>query len=154
MGKRGPQPQPTALKLLHGYRADRVNDAEPLPSAEPVQCPDWLEPDAQEVWQRLAPDLLAQGVLTHWDVDCLAVFAQAVVHYRRAVTIVNQSGQLLQQTRGDRPSVMRNPAAQLARDQAAIIRAFAQEFGLTPAARSQLVSPVRQQASSSERLLS
>lgn len=153
MGKRGPAPKPTALRLLHGDRSDRVNDAEPLPSSAPVEPPDYLDADALDVWARVAPDLIRQGVLTHWDVDALAVFCTAVVHHRRAVEYVNRTSVLLK-GRNEADVVVKHPAMQIIRDQAAIIRAFGQEYGLTPSARSQLVSPVRTKPKATDRLLS
>jgi phage terminase small subunit len=45
---------------------------------------------------------------------------------------------VLQQTRFGRT---KHPALQIVRDQAQIVRAFAQEFGLTPSARSGIELP-------------
>ena len=153
MGKRGPAPKPTALRLLHGDRADRVNDAEPVPADAPIEAPDYLDDDARAVWERVVPDLVRQHVVTAWDVDSLAVFCTAVVHHRRAVEYVNRTSVLLK-GRNDADPVVKHPAMQIIRDQAAVIRAFGQEFGLTPSARSQLVSPVRSAPRATDRLLS
>lgn len=153
MGKRGPAPRPTSLKLLQGDRSDRVNVDEPTPSSLPIDAPDYLDDDARAVWDRLAPDLERQGVLTAWDVDALAVFCTAVVHHRRAVQTVNQT-QVLLKASGGHTGIVKHPAMQIIRDQAAVIRAFGQEFGLTPSARSELTSPHRERTSRADRLLS
>lgn len=134
MGKRGPAPAPTRLRLLRG---DRVSTSEPIPSDAPVEPPDWLDADALAVWQRLSPDLVRHGVLTAWDVDTFATFCCAVVLHRRAVAAVNDSSVVLEARRGD-GDVRKHPALQIVRDQAAIVRAFAGEFGLTPVARTRL----------------
>lgn len=125
MGKRGPAPDPTG-RDAHG------NDvAPPLDDLEP---PDYLDLDAVAVWHRLAPSLAERGVLTAWDVDTLAVFVSAVVAHSRAVRYVNDRGVLVKQ----RSSMVKNPALQIVRDQAAVIATFATRFGLTPADRARL----------------
>ena len=56
MAKRGPKPQPTALKLLRGTRADRVNDAEPCPPPGEPAPPAYLDAEGLAEWGRRAPD--------------------------------------------------------------------------------------------------
>lgn len=133
MGKRGPKPAPTAAKKLAGEKASRINDAEPEPTAGPVTPPDWLSAEARAVWDDLAPDLVAKGVLTTWDTEAFAVLCDAVTHYRQASAAVADDGVLVP---GRRDAVVKHPGMQLVRDTAATIRAYAGEFGLTPSSRS------------------
>ena len=135
MGQRGPAARPTALKVVAGERRDRINTAEPVVPPGEVIAPDWLSDDARREWDRLAPTLIRMGVLTSIDRDALAVYCEAVAHYEQAVTLVDKSAVLIRGTRG----LVKNPAMQVARDQAAIIRAYARELGLTPSARSEMV---------------
>lgn len=67
--------KPTALKILHGDRPDRINDAEPVPLGLPV-APETMSLAGRAAWDRLAPDRIAQGVLTVWDVDAFAAFCE------------------------------------------------------------------------------
>jgi P27 family predicted phage terminase small subunit len=60
------------------------------------------------------------------------VYCSAVAQHAAAVALVNNSGTLIQS--GGR--AVKNPALQVVRDQAAIIRSLARDFGLTPSARS------------------
>jgi P27 family predicted phage terminase small subunit len=136
MGKRGPAPRPTALKVLSGDRPDRVNRAEPQVPAGEIEAPPWLGGQARDEWDRLAPVLIRMGVLTVIDVDSLGVYCEALAHYQQAARLVDQSAVLIGGQRG----LVKNPAMQVIRDQAAIIRAFAREFGLTPSARSEMVN--------------
>lgn len=140
MGKRGPRPRPTKLKLLHGERSDRVNRNEPSPPAapNPSRCPTHLTTQAKTVWRRLAPDLADRSLLTEWDRDAFAVFCESVVAYRAAIKLLDAGGLLVKGAKGN---VVKNPAHQIVRDHATIIRAFAQEFGLTPSARSSISMP-------------
>lgn len=55
MGKRGPAPKPTALRVLHGDRKDRINDAEPQPAEGEVTAPEELSDDARAIWDQLPP---------------------------------------------------------------------------------------------------
>lgn len=154
MGKAGPKPKPTSLRLLHGDRRDRVNVDEPVPSELPVEPPDYLDADARAVWDRLAGDLERKGILTAWDTDAFAAYCTAVVYHRRAAELVNRTNVLLTQTRADRPGITRNPALQVVEHQAALLRALAHEFGLTPSARSEMRRPSRAAPEDAERLLS
>jgi phage terminase small subunit len=79
----GRPPKPKHLKVLHGDRKDRINELEPVPSELPVEPPYELEPEVQEVWDRLAPDRIAQGILTAWDVDAFAAFCESLVLARQ-----------------------------------------------------------------------
>ena len=75
--------KPLGLKLLHGDRADRVNDREPVPASVAVVPPYKLPAAVQRVWDRLAPDRVGQGLLTAWDVDAFAAFCEAIVLAQR-----------------------------------------------------------------------
>lgn len=133
MGKRGPAPKPTNLRILHGEENRRINRKEPQPPTYEAHPPEWISEGAQAVWERLAPSLRDRGLLTPWDVDTFAVLCDAVAQYREASELVARSGLLIKGQRGT--EVRKNPAMQLVRDLAQTIRAYAQEFGLTPSAR-------------------
>jgi P27 family predicted phage terminase small subunit len=111
-----------------------VNYQEPQPAEQTVTCPANLSVEAKRVWRRLAPQLIRQGLLTYWDREAFSVFCEAVVQHRRACDMVETA--LL--VKGLHGGLVKNPACQIVRDTAAVVRAFAQEFGLTPSARSGL----------------
>ena len=130
---------PTNLKILHGEtRPSRINQHEPTPSSKPVTCPSWLCPEAKREWQRLAPELIRLGVLTHLDRDSLAVYCDAVVRYREAAAVIQERGVMVVGAQGQ---TVKNPALQVARDQAMVIKAFGRELGLTPSSRSGIAVP-------------
>src|SRR5271166_1302113 len=52
---RGRKPKPTALKLLDGTRADRINHDEPATPPASIEPPDWLDETARAHWGDLAP---------------------------------------------------------------------------------------------------
>ena len=139
MGKRGPKPTPTNLKLVRGEtRPSRVNRNEPkAPQHTAIVPPDYLDADALAVWERLAPSLHTRGVLTPWDLDLFASFCTAVVHHRRAVEKVNAADVLIDTTNGP----VKHPALQVVRDQAALMTTIGARFGLTPSDRSTITLP-------------
>jgi P27 family predicted phage terminase small subunit len=137
MGRRGPPPQPTALKLAQGMRRDRVNGREPRPEPlpGPPEPPEHLDDIGREVWERIAPALQAQGVLTPWDLELFSAYCDLVSRHRQAAVLL-QAGLL---TRGRRDRVVTSPAWRIYRDCVGLLRVLAREFGLTPSARSGLV---------------
>lgn len=143
MGKRGPAPTPTNLRVLRGDRKDRINTSEPQPLGE-VVCPEWLSADARQVWDRLAPDLQAKRVLTSWDVDTLAAFCTMVVAHRDASVDLDRNGTRIVTPMKELAdgsviySTVKNPNWQVAREAAALMVTLGGRFGLNPSDRSQL----------------
>jgi P27 family predicted phage terminase small subunit len=135
VGRRGPAPKPTQLRLLHGDKASRINLAEPRPRDVPPERPAWLSAVAAEEWERIAPDLARMGTAKAIDAAALAAYCEAVARFRAANDVLAQS-QVLIVDRDDRPRV--NPAVRVARDASYEMRMWAREFGLTPSARSPL----------------
>ncbi len=97
--------------------------------------PDDLGPIAREVWQRLAPSMVKQGILTEWDGEAFATYREAVEHSRVAAAVIREQGIL---GRGQRGEGTKNPALQIFRDSAMTIKALGTQFGLTPASRASL----------------
>lgn len=144
MGKRGPKGKPTNLRILHGDRKDRINlDEPPAPDGRPERPYD-MAADVGEVWDYTVRQLEGMTIASPADRDALAVFCEAVALHRRASKMLADSSVLVRTQRGRGAGagtgLMRNPLLQVQRDAAATIRAYAQEFGLTPAARSEIVA--------------
>lgn len=139
MGKRGPKPAPTPLKVVRGDRKSRVNTAEPKPSASsriPVPSAGMSEA-ARAVWKRLAAELHRRQILTSWDRDAFAVYCEAVVVHREASKRIAREGLSVMTKAGKQ----RNPDLITQKDAAQTMLRAAQEFGLTPVARAQLKTP-------------
>lgn len=134
MGRRGPPPKPTNLRILHGEEERRINRDEPQPDG-PATPPDYMSAESRLIWDELAPGLIRVGLLTAWDAHQFAAYCETVVKYERAAVLVNDSGMLV---KGRRDGIVRNPAMQIYREMATLMRVYAQEFGLTPSARVQI----------------
>lgn len=145
MGKRGPAKTPTNLALLRGEtRPSRVNHNEPKPDLGEIVPPRELGRREQEIWDRLAPDMIRKGVLTAWDVDSFATFCQMVVVNADAAADVQLNGTSCTTVVRELSDgtviydLRKNPAWQVMRESAAAIVTLGGRFGLNPSDRSQL----------------
>lgn len=137
MGKRGPAPMPTKLKVLHGERRKtRLNRSEPEPKAKLPTMPTGMSDAAQAVWKHVVADFGHTGVITAVDGEALRAYCDAVARYQHAAEMLDKSGPLVRGARhGD---LVKNPLHQVMRDNADLMRQFARELGLTPSARTNL----------------
>ncbi len=148
MGRRGPRPAPTALKLVQGTRDDRVNTDEPVPeaTAEPMRPPTWLDGNdvATQIWAEYAPDLQRQGVLTAWDVEAFAICCETAARRRRAVARIKAEGEIVTVPVFDRNGKptgvreVRSPWLTVLAQADRQLLSWAARFGLTPSDRAQL----------------
>jgi len=95
-----------------------------------------MSDEAKRVWRRVIRDFGATGVITAVDADALRTYCEAVVRYVQAARTLEASGPLVRGARSG--ELVKNPLHQIVRDNAILLRAFARELGLTPAARTGL----------------
>jgi P27 family predicted phage terminase small subunit len=95
-----------------------------------------MSDEAKRVWRRVIRDFGATGVLTAVDADALRTYCEAVARYVQAARTLEASGPLVRGARSG--ELVKNPLHQIVRDNAILLRAFARELGLTPAARTGL----------------
>lgn len=148
---RGRKPTPTALKLVKGEIPSRINDDEPQPDPSEPTCPS-KNPKVQKMWDYTIAQLRRMRVVTMADREPLVAYCQIAVMHAEACDIVDREGMLVKTPNGG----MAHPALRIARDAATQMRAYATEFGLTPAARTRIKTadqqPPKEQGAS--RLLS
>jgi len=80
MGRRGPPPKPTALKLFAGtFRKDRAPKREPKPAQTKgfPKPPSFLGQIAKQEWRRVVPELHKLGILTKVDRAALAAYCES-----------------------------------------------------------------------------
>lgn len=141
MGRRGPAPKPTALKLLQGNPGKRpINKNEPQPKAGIPRCPSWLDDEAKACWKRIVPQLDGMGVLTLIDADALTNYCETWSRWKKAVLFIQKNGDVYVQKdeSGMIKYIQQLPQVAIARNLLAVLNRYQQEFGLTPAARSRL----------------
>ena len=140
MAAKGRKPLPTALKVLEGDRGKGrrpINQNEPTPPQDNVKCPDWLLPEAKKEWKRLGPSLVAMGILTDHDMEAFAGYCQAYARWREAEEFMTQHGTIVKTKSGYWQQV---PQVSIAQTYLKIMNKIAEQFGLTPAARSRITA--------------
>lgn len=130
----GRKPKPTELKKLEGNPGHR-----PLPSNEPRydeagdRAPTGMSNEGRKYWHAIARQVIESGVLRTVDVPAfvlmaehygLAMRAVKAIEDRERLTVIDENG-----------NERKVPLLQVFRDNAAAYRAFASEFGMTPASR-------------------
>jgi P27 family predicted phage terminase small subunit len=143
MGKRGPAPKPTILKLIEGNKGKRkLNRLEPKPDPTMPKCPKHLDKVAKKEWRVIALELSRLGLLTLVDRAALAAYCQT---YSRWVSAENMIKSMAEKdpeyqglmTAGERGFVT-NPLVKISRDCLGQMKVFLCEFGLTPSSRTRL----------------
>lgn len=137
MGKRGPKRAPTKLKIARGtHRADRDGDPalEPQPAAVDAPAPPpHLDRLGRDKWRDLAPRLARVGLLTHTDLEALALLCEAFSEKDRCEQVLAENGEYTTLENG---YIAAHPA--IARLHRALdrIRKLMGAFGMTPSDRA------------------
>lgn len=131
MGRRGPPPQPTMLKIARGNPGHRpLNHDEPVlvaPARASRRIPGGLTGRAKSEWNRLVDELISKGVLTVGDMH-------AFEEYCRLVGEVDTYEKLIK--RVGRPDAHKLGYANYLLRLRTQLRQQAAHLGLTPSSRS------------------
>lgn len=137
MGRRGPAPTPTALKLLRGNPGKRaINHEEPKPDvvkADDAQakCPQWLTGEARKLWTRVAPGAIAAGLLTIVDIPAFEALCQSYARWREYERLTGKNLELAI-SKGYRNHAVRERQ---------LMMQFGARFGFDPSSRSNVKLP-------------
>ena len=138
MAQRGRKPKPTALKELEGNPGKRqLNINEPKPLAKAPSCPKWMDPEAKKEWRRLSKKMEQIGILTEIDMAAFAGYCQAYARWKAAEEFISKHGSIVKTPSGYWQQV---PQVSIAQQYMKAMQKFAEQFGLTPAARSRIVA--------------
>lgn len=138
LAQRGRTPKPTAIKQLEGNPGKRpLNANEPKPKAKAPSCPKWLEDDAKKEWRRLAKQMEQLGILTEVDMAAFAGYCQAYARWKAAEEFISKHGAIVKTPSGYWQQV---PQVSIAQQYLKQMSKFCEQFGLTPASRSRIVS--------------
>ena len=145
MGRRGPPPKPTALRIAEGNPAKRpLNTREPTPEQKRPSCPSWLDDDGKACWREIVPQLEKMGLLTRIDRQALMNYCDTFARWKRAVDFIRKHGEVIPIKTEDGKAIkylQQVPQVAIAKNLLAVLRGYQQDFGLTPAARSRLIVP-------------
>lgn len=144
-GRRGTTVKtPAHLKLVEGRGNGRDSGGREVKQPPaflrlPPEPPEILYGDALEEWQRIVPELQRLGLTKTVDAAALTAYCLTWQRLLQAQRLVDEEGQgLITQNSQGR---VRNPALAIVEAASKELRAWAHEFGLTPAAEANLVTP-------------
>jgi P27 family predicted phage terminase small subunit len=137
MGRRGPRPEPTALKLLKGNPGKRpLNEREPRPSPGAPEAPAHLDEEASREWDRVVGTLDQLGLVTTLDRAALAGYCQAWSRWVDAEMKLREYGAVLKSPIKGVP--LMSPYLTIANRALEQMRQFLSEFGMSPASRTRI----------------
>ena len=139
MGKRGPPPTPTAIKLARGTARSRRKQ-EPQPPADKIVMPKHLGKVARAKWKELLPLLESVRVMTDADVEALARYCDTYEWWLATRAILKKDGCTypILNDGGEVKYIAQRPEVSIAHKLATQLRQLEQDFGLNPSARSSL----------------
>jgi P27 family predicted phage terminase small subunit len=129
------------MKVLTGNPGKRaLNKDEPRPAAIAPECPPELGPLARAEWDRLAGELGTLQLLTTFDRAALAAYYGAYALWAEATEAIQKYGTMVKSPSG---YPIQSPYVSIANRQAEIMMRIASEFGFTPASRSRISTPIK-----------
>lgn len=152
----GRRPLPTETKIAEGNRGHRTIEADDFqPERRMPEMPKGLSRSAKREWYRLGRVLFDSGVLTEVDGKSLAAYCEAFAQAEEALRDIKVHGQVtsffaLDKETGQlimydgKPVFTRrdiNPSVRIWLEASKLMKSFLIEFGLTPASRSKLKLP-------------
>lgn len=138
MGKRGPQPTPSRILRLRGSFRAGQRDGEPQPPSDEPQPPRGLKGEARREWDRTTAALRGMGLLSIADAGLLYALCERWEAYTQAVA-------LEQGLPEDADWHARKTAATIVNSALEKYHRLAVEFGLSPAARSRVRVPGKEE---------
>ena len=139
MGKRGPRPAPTAIKIARGTARGKPKP-EPQPPTDGIAMPPHLGPVAASRWAELLPMLQAVKVMTRADVEALARYCDTYEWWLATRAKLRAEGDTypILNDGGQVKYIAQRPEVSIAHKLAQQLRQLEQDFGLNPSARTSL----------------
>ena len=141
MGKRGPRPTPTKLKILRGNPGCRpLNESEPEPPTDGIAMPPHLGEVAAARWHELLPMLQSVKVMTKADIEALARYCDTYEWWLATRARLKKEGDTypILNDKGEIKYIAQRPEVSIAHKLAVQLRQLEQDFGLNPSARTSL----------------
>ena len=155
MGKRGPPPTPTAIKIARGTNRTKTTD-EPRPPTDRIKMPQHLSEVAVAKWKQLLPLLQGVRVMTRADIDALARYCDTYEWWLAVRDKLRKEGDTypILNDGGEVKYIAQRPEVSIAHKLAQQLRQLEQDFGLNPSARSSLsVEPEKPQDADATEIL-
>lgn len=136
MGRRGPRPTPTALRIVKGNPGRRpLNRREARPGGGLPTAPAMLDDVGRREWRRVVRKLAAIGLVTTLDRSVLAVYCLAWATIADCQAKIKQFGSILKSPSG---FPVLSPYVPQLNQAVKQLMAAAAELGMTPSSRSRI----------------
>ena len=137
MAQRGRKTKPRAQREAEGGGGHRLLPDEvdmPAPTRAKA-APRSLGQDGRRAWRRLARDLVAAKILSNVDFDALHAYCSAIDQFLKAERYVKKNGMHTYASSG---AMVASPYVNMRNQAQEQMRKWANELGITPAARSRV----------------
>lgn len=140
MGRRGPKPEPAAVKEAKGNPGRRPIGSDPAVDQADARVapPAWLKKDGLAVWQRLAPRLSALKLLTQTDVETFARYCRNFARWLRMQERLDKQGEIYEIETASGIVRRADPAFLIGDRLERQLAAAEAAFGLNPADRQRI----------------
>lgn len=144
MGRRGPKPQPDAVKdqkaPVRSRQAKTIAAAQPKPALASLEAPSWLKGDALKIFQRMAPTLRDQKLLTVIDVPTFSRYCKNFARWLDLQKRLDQNGDIYEIETASGKVRRADPAFVMADRVERMLLAVEDRFGINPAERQRIMA--------------
>jgi P27 family predicted phage terminase small subunit len=152
MPRRGAKPKPTVMRKLNGNPTGRpLNNKEAMPSREiSLEPPEWacLTEEGVTTWNRLAPMVHHNGLLTEADLNQFARYCDMLPRWYKMKCFLDEHGETYEVMKPIYANnileeyivakVAMRPQTKLYLEFNKALQAFEAEFGLSPSSRTRI----------------
>lgn len=136
---RGRKPTPIEQRMANGNPGKRPVPA-PVsvggrPRVEQLDPPDHMPEEAKDFWKFAVDELVEVGIVDKVDIPVLEQLATQYARIRQAQAAIERFGHF---TRGSTGQIVEHPAVKMERDATNLFLKLAEQYALTPVARTRL----------------
>lgn len=107
-----------------------------------VKCPDWLADGAREEWERVAPELIKNKLLTQLDIAAFAAYCQTYAKWKQVEIQLNKTGLVVHDIKTGGAKVKKiNPLFTASTQLLVQLNIYGAKFGLSAADRTRVDAP-------------
>ena len=151
MAGKGPPKIPTNLLHMRGSKLAKHRTGEPVPVAQKLTCPSWLDAQGKRVWHTLVKHLTAMGVVGAVDSFAVGRYCQLHVRWLAAEQEIREHGSTVPilDSDGEVTGWRLASSVKIASDLADKLLRLEQHYGMTASSRASLsVAPEKREAPS------
>lgn len=144
MGRRGPKPQPGAIKdqkaPVRSRSRKTIKAQQPAAPAATGDAPAWLKGEGLKIFQRMAPTLRSMKLLTEVDAPAFSRYCKHFAHWLDLQKRLDKQGDIYEIETASGKVRRADPAFTMADRLDRMMLAFEDRFGLNPAERQRIMA--------------